>query len=104
MPVEQLVQSLCDTKQGYTQFGGLRPFGVSFLFAAKNHKYMPPGYSSTGGIISIRLASSSRVRVRILVGTCGWILFGMEQSLMRRNVQSDDGNLRVNLVWLKKLE
>ncbi|KAF5944662.1 hypothetical protein HYC85_018739 [Camellia sinensis] len=27
MPVEQLVQSLCDTKQGYTQFGGLRPFG-----------------------------------------------------------------------------
>ena len=39
MPVEQLVQSLCDTKQGYTQFGGLRPFGVSFLFAGwdKNH-------------------------------------------------------------------
>ncbi|KAJ8427682.1 hypothetical protein Cgig2_027989 [Carnegiea gigantea] len=33
MPVEQLVQSLGDTKQGYTQFGGLRPFGVSFLFA-----------------------------------------------------------------------
>lgn len=33
MPVEQLVQSLSDTKQGYTQFGGLRPFGVSFLFA-----------------------------------------------------------------------
>eukprot|EP01018_Ginkgo_biloba_P040307 Gb_22754 [translate_table: standard] len=33
MPVEHLVQSLCDTKQGYTQFGGLRPFGVSFLFA-----------------------------------------------------------------------
>ncbi|KAG6495392.1 hypothetical protein ZIOFF_043195 [Zingiber officinale] len=29
MPVEQLVQSLCDTKQGYTQFGGLRPFGAS---------------------------------------------------------------------------
>lgn len=33
MPVEQLAQSLCDYKQGYTQFGGLRPFGVSFLFA-----------------------------------------------------------------------
>ncbi|OMO80078.1 hypothetical protein CCACVL1_13187 [Corchorus capsularis] len=28
MPVEQLVQSLCDTKQGYTQFGGLRPFAI----------------------------------------------------------------------------
>lgn len=33
MPVEQLVQALSDHKQGYTQFGGLRPFGVSFLFA-----------------------------------------------------------------------
>lgn len=33
MPVEQLVQAVCDQKQGYTQFGGLRPYGVSFLFA-----------------------------------------------------------------------
>lgn len=33
MPVEQLITSICDLKQGYTQFGGLRPFGVSFLFA-----------------------------------------------------------------------
>ena len=32
VPMEQLVQNLCDQKQGYTQFGGLRPFGVSFLF------------------------------------------------------------------------
>jgi len=32
VPVEQLVQNLCDQKQGYTQYGGLRPFGVSFLF------------------------------------------------------------------------
>ncbi|PIA17324.1 proteasome subunit alpha type 4-like protein [Coemansia reversa NRRL 1564] len=33
IPVEQLVRKLCDMKQGYTQFGGLRPFGVSFLCA-----------------------------------------------------------------------
>merc|ERR1719487_748853 len=33
MPVEQLITSICDYKQGYTQFGGLRPFGVSFLVA-----------------------------------------------------------------------
>lgn len=32
IPVEQLVRSLCDNKQGYTQFGGLRPFGVSLLY------------------------------------------------------------------------
>ncbi|OMJ20012.1 Proteasome subunit alpha type-4-A [Smittium culicis] len=33
IPVEQLVRRLCDIKQGYTQFGGLRPFGSSFLIA-----------------------------------------------------------------------
>jgi len=33
MPVEQLVQKTCDYKQAYTQYGGLRPFGVAFLFA-----------------------------------------------------------------------
>jgi 20S proteasome subunit alpha 3 len=32
-PVEQTVVSICDTKQSYTQFGGLRPFGVAFLIA-----------------------------------------------------------------------
>ncbi|CAM9601094.1 unnamed protein product [Choristocarpus tenellus] len=32
IPVEQLVRTVCNYKQGYTQFGGLRPFGVSFLF------------------------------------------------------------------------
>jgi 20S proteasome subunit alpha 3 len=31
--VEQLATAICDVKQGYTQFGGLRPFGVSFLMA-----------------------------------------------------------------------
>jgi len=41
IPVEYLVQQLCDLKQGYTQYGGLRPFGVSFLFAGwdKNFGY-----------------------------------------------------------------
>ncbi len=33
MPIEQLVKSVCNYKQGYTQFGGLRPFGVAFLVA-----------------------------------------------------------------------
>jgi 20S proteasome subunit alpha 3 len=31
--VEQLVTLLCDYKHGYTQYGGLRPFGVAFLYA-----------------------------------------------------------------------
>ena len=33
IPVEILVQQICDMKQGYTQYGGMRPFGVSFLYA-----------------------------------------------------------------------
>ncbi|OQS07108.1 proteasome subunit alpha [Thraustotheca clavata] len=32
-PCEQLVQAICNYKQAYTQFGGQRPFGVSFLYA-----------------------------------------------------------------------
>ncbi|KAI9479776.1 Proteasome subunit alpha type-3 [Coemansia sp. RSA 989] len=39
IPVEQLVRRLCDLKQGYTQFGGLRPFGVSFLCAGWDSKF-----------------------------------------------------------------
>jgi len=40
-PVEVLVQTVCDLKQGYTQFGGLRPFGISFLYAGwdKHHGF-----------------------------------------------------------------
>jgi len=41
MPVEQLVQRVCNYKQAYTQYGGLRPFGVAFLFAGwdEHHGY-----------------------------------------------------------------
>lgn len=33
IPVEQLVIKLCDLKQSYTQFGGMRPFGAGFIIA-----------------------------------------------------------------------
>lgn len=39
MPVELLVRRLCDVKQGYTQHGGLRPFGVSFIYAGYDDRY-----------------------------------------------------------------
>eukprot|EP01095_Lingulamoeba_sp_RSL-Kostka_P005147 TRINITY_DN16493_c0_g1_i1.p1 TRINITY_DN16493_c0_g1~~TRINITY_DN16493_c0_g1_i1.p1 ORF type:complete len:260 (-),score=105.13 TRINITY_DN16493_c0_g1_i1:85-837(-) len=45
-PVEQLVQQVCDQKQGYTQYGGLRPFGVSFLYAGFDHHHKFQLYSS----------------------------------------------------------
>ena len=39
--MEQAVKSVCDYKQAYTQFGGLRPFGVAFLVAGwdRNHGF-----------------------------------------------------------------
>lgn len=33
IPMENLVEHVCNYKQAYTQYGGLRPFGVAFLFA-----------------------------------------------------------------------
>jgi 20S proteasome subunit alpha 3 len=39
IPIEQLLMRVCDLKQGYTQFGGLRPFGVSFLYAGWDEHY-----------------------------------------------------------------
>ncbi len=31
IPVETLTRSICDLKQSYTQYGGVRPFGVSLI-------------------------------------------------------------------------
>ncbi|XP_077988792.1 proteasome subunit alpha type-4-like [Glandiceps talaboti] len=39
IPCEQLVSSLCDIKQAYTQFGGKRPFGVSLLYIGWDKHY-----------------------------------------------------------------
>merc|ERR1712238_73207 len=39
MPCEQVVSSLCDLKQAYTQFGGKRPFGVSILYMGWDKQY-----------------------------------------------------------------
>ncbi|GAQ88356.1 20S core proteasome subunit alpha protein [Klebsormidium nitens] len=71
MPVEQLVQSLCDTKQGYTQFGGLRPFGVSFLFAGWDKHFGFQLYQSDpsgnyGGWKATAIGSNSQAAQSIL--------------------------------------
>lgn len=39
IPCELLIKRLCDVKQGYTQHGGLRPFGVSFIYAGYDDRY-----------------------------------------------------------------
>ncbi|KAJ3875855.1 nucleophile aminohydrolase [Lentinula edodes] len=46
IPVEVLAQQLCDMKQGYTQYGGLRPFGVSLLYAGYDQHYQFQLYHS----------------------------------------------------------
>ena len=71
MPVEQLVQSLCDTKQGYTQFGGLRPFGVSFLFAGWDKNFHFQLYQSDpsgnyGGWKATAIGANSQAAQSIL--------------------------------------
>ncbi|AKG39149.1 MAG: archaeal proteasome endopeptidase complex subunit alpha [Infirmifilum sp.] len=38
VPIELLVKRICDIKQMYTQHGGVRPFGVAFLFAGVDRK------------------------------------------------------------------
>jgi len=39
IPIEQLVEYVCNYKQFYTQRGGLRPFGVAFLFAGYDEEH-----------------------------------------------------------------
>ncbi|KAL0249583.1 hypothetical protein GEMRC1_004813 [Eukaryota sp. GEM-RC1] len=39
VPIEYLVRRVCDIKQSYTQFGGLRPYGVAFLYAGWDKRY-----------------------------------------------------------------
>ena len=34
-----MVKVVCNYKQAYTQYGGLRPFGVAFLFAGWDKHY-----------------------------------------------------------------
>jgi 20S proteasome subunit alpha 3 len=46
IPCEILIKRVCDVKQGYTQHGGLRPFGVSFLYGGYDDRYQFQLYSS----------------------------------------------------------
>lgn len=39
IPCEKLVKWLCDIKQGYTQYGGRRPFGVSILYMGYDDRH-----------------------------------------------------------------
>ena len=38
IPIEMLVKNICDFKQNYTQYGGVRPFGTALLMAGVDSK------------------------------------------------------------------
>ncbi|KAI5952381.1 PRE9 [Candida jiufengensis] len=46
IPCEILIKRVANIKQGYTQHGGLRPFGVSFLYAGWDNRFEYQLYTS----------------------------------------------------------
>lgn len=71
MPIEELVTRLCDVKQSYTQFGGLRPFGVSLLYMGwdKHHGlqlYQSDPSGNYGGWKAACIGSNSQAAQSIM--------------------------------------
>merc|ERR1712227_406316 len=71
IPCEQLVSTLCDVKQAYTQFGGKRPFGVSLLYMGWDRHYGFQLYQSDpsgnyGGWKATCIGNNSAAAVSIL--------------------------------------
>jgi len=71
IPCEQMVSTLCDLKQVYTQFGGKRPFGVSLLYMGWDKHYGFQLYQSDpsgnyGGWKATCIGNNSATAVSIL--------------------------------------
>lgn len=71
MPVEQLVRAVCDQKHSYTQYGGLRPYGVSFLIAGYDkHKgcqlYLTDPSGNFGGWKATAIGENNQTAQSIL--------------------------------------
>lgn len=71
IPVEQLVRRVCDKKHSYTQYGGLRPFGVSFLIAGYDrHKgcqlYLTDPSGNFGGWKATAIGENNQTAQSIL--------------------------------------
>jgi 20S proteasome subunit alpha 3 len=71
IPIEQLVVQLCNLKQSYTQYGGLRPFGVSFLYAGWDafngfQLYQSDPSGNYGGWLATCIGSNSAAATSML--------------------------------------
>ena len=70
-PIEYIVSHLCNIKQAYTQFGGKRPFGVSFLYMGWDKHYGYQLYQSDpsgnyGGWKATCVGHNSQTAISIL--------------------------------------
>lgn len=92
IPIEQLLHQVCDLKQGYTQFGGLRPFGVAFLFAGWDEHFGFQLYQSDpsgnyGGWKATAIGAN----------------YQAAQSLLKENYKIDETELKDALVLAVKV-
>jgi 20S proteasome alpha/beta subunit len=83
IPCENLVSSLCNIKQAYTQFGGKRPFGVSILYAGWDKHFGYQLYQSDpsgnyGGWKATCIGSNNQViRYFFVSTTTYWLTFAI---------------------------
>lgn len=71
IPIEHLVRRVCDKKHSYTQYGGLRPYGVSFLIAGYDeHKkcqlYLTDPSGNYGGWKATAIGENNQTAQSIL--------------------------------------
>lgn len=70
IPIENIVSSMCNVKQAYTQFGGKRPFGVSILYMGWDKQFGYQLYQSDpsgnyGGWKATCIGSNNQVREHV---------------------------------------
>src|SRR3989475_936284 len=58
--VDLLVKRICDYKQNYTQYGGVRPFGTALLVAGVGDLRAPPFETGPSGALLVYQAGSIR--------------------------------------------
>merc|ERR1711991_780990 len=75
MPIEQLVNRLCNLKQSYTQYGGLRPFGASILKQDYDEESMPLDTTLTLAVKVLKktMDSTTLTHVKVDIATLSMV-------------------------------
>src|SRR2546428_6308857 len=58
--VDLLVKRICDYKQNYTQYGGVRPFGTALLVAGRGRLRAPSVGTGSGGAVAFSNGGANR--------------------------------------------